>query len=78
VAALIFSSLVNAVLFYRVFEVAFSRPEKSATESPSARSLEAPAMMIPSLVLVSVALLAIGLSAGPLVREVIRLAAPVL
>jgi len=77
VAALIFSSLVNAVLFYRVFEVAFSQPEEGASlELEGSRTLEVPAMMIPPLVVVTVALLAIGLSAGPLVREVIRFAIP--
>lgn len=78
VAALIFSSLVNAVLFYRVLEVAFSRPEGSSGSMKDRRILEASPMMVPPLVLVTVALLAIGLGAGPLVREVIRFAVPVL
>ena len=79
VIALIFSSLVNAVLFYRVFERAFSREEKGhSDEKENVSVVEAPAMMIPSLVLVTVALLVIGLSAGPLVNEVIRFAIPLL
>ncbi len=76
VAALIFSSLVNAVLFYRVFEVAFSKPEVQSSEEEEVRILEASPLMIPPLVVVTVAILAIGLSAGPLVREVIRFAVP--
>ena len=79
VAALIFSSLVNAVLFYRVFEVAFSQSEEGPSLGfENSRILDAPPMMIPPLVVVTVALLAIGLSAGPFVREVIRFAIPAL
>ncbi|MBN2426807.1 MAG: monovalent cation/H+ antiporter subunit D family protein [Deltaproteobacteria bacterium] len=79
VAALIFSSIVNAVLFYRVFEVAFSHSEEEPSlKFENSRILETSPMMIPPLVVIPVVLLVIGLSAGPLVREVIRLAVPAL
>jgi multicomponent Na+:H+ antiporter subunit D len=78
VAALIFSSLVNAVLFFRVLEIAFS-PAKGEVqeEGPQGRS-EAPPFMIPSLVIVAIALLAIGLNAGSFLSHIIRVAVPAL
>lgn len=77
VAALIISSLVNAILFYRVLEIAFSRgKEDSAQDNAPVSRAEAPASMFPSLVIVALALLAIGFHAGFFISEVIQHAVP--
>ena len=72
VAALIFSSLVNAVLFFRIIEIAFFDGADQALDAQG-RVIrnEAPASLVQPLLLAAVALIAVGLSAGPLVAEVI-------
>ncbi len=79
VFALIFSSLVNAVLFFRIIEIAyFGAPsdETSPHAHESHRREEAPHAMLHPLVLTALALIAVGLGTGPLVENVIRLALP--
>jgi len=75
VAALIFSSLVNAVLFFRLIEIAYFRGDAHGGHGVS-RLEEAPALMVSPLVATALALLAVGLATGPLVQGVIRLALP--
>ncbi len=76
VAALVFSSLVNAVLFFRIIEFAYFRePEAHGHATPEAVS-EAPWMMLQPLVLAAAALVAVGLFTGPLVDGLIRVAIP--
>ncbi len=74
VGALIFSSLVNAVLFFRIIEIAFFPRGEQA--HGSLRMEEAPLMMLKPLVLTAVALIAVGFGSGPLVSNIIRLAIP--
>jgi len=74
VAALIFSSLVNAVIFFRIIEIAFFRQDAHGHE-PLHRE-EAPALLLNSLVLSAIALIAVGFGSGPLVTNIIRLAIP--
>jgi multicomponent Na+:H+ antiporter subunit D len=80
VGALIFSSLVNAVLFFRVIEIAYFRMSEgdANVEGPAAEPVreEAPAMMLQPLVAAAAALIAVGLVTGPLVQNVIRFALP--
>lgn len=80
VGALIFSSLVNAVLFFRVIEIAYFRTSEgdAPVEGPAAEPVreEAPAMMLQPLVAAAAALIAVGLVTGPLVQNVIRFALP--
>jgi multicomponent Na+:H+ antiporter subunit D len=80
VGALIFSSLVNAVLFFRVIEIAYFRTSEgdANVEGPAAEPVreEAPAMMLQPLVAAAAALIAVGLVTGPLVQNVIRFALP--
>jgi len=79
VGALIFSSLVNAVLFFRVIEIAYFRtPDEHAHGSGhgAVQVQEAPAMMLQPLVAAAAALIGIGLATGPLVQHVIRVALP--
>jgi multicomponent Na+:H+ antiporter subunit D len=79
VGALIFSSLVNAVLFFRVIEIAYFRmPDADApgTGHGAVQVQEAPAMMLQPLVVAAAALIGVGLATGPLVQHVIRVALP--
>jgi multicomponent Na+:H+ antiporter subunit D len=79
VGALIFSSLVNAVLFFRVIEIAYFRmPDADApgTGHGAVQVREAPAMMLQPLVVAAAALIGVGLATGPLVQHVIRVALP--
>ncbi|BCR06984.1 cation:proton antiporter [Desulfuromonas versatilis] len=73
VAALVFSSLVNAVLFFRIIEIAYFRTGHGQ-EAP--QLAEAPLMILKPLVLTAIALIAVGLGTGPLVSGIIRLSIP--
>ncbi len=75
VAALVISSLVNAVIFFRIFEIAFFRIE-AQDGHVAARSHEAPLMLLVPLLLVAAGLLAAGLGAGTIVSKVILFALP--
>lgn len=75
VVALLLSSLVNAVLFFRIIEIAYFKVDPQ----PSAGGLlagEAPLMLLTPLLTAAFALLAVGIGSGPLVSQVIRLALP--
>lgn len=80
VAALVISSLVNAVLFFRIIEIGFFfTPDESHGHGHDAHHQEvreAPAQMLQPLVFAAIALIVVGLSTGPLVDNVIRLALP--
>lgn len=80
VAALLFSSLVNAVLFFRIIEIAFFHTGEAehghGHGHDTIRTEEAPLMMLAPLVLAAIALIVVGLSSGPIVDNVIRLALP--
>jgi multicomponent Na+:H+ antiporter subunit D len=80
VGALIFSSLVNAVLFFRVIEIAYFRTADAGATGAGHEAVllrEAPAAMLQPLVLAAAALIGVGLATGPLVQHVIRFAVPV-
>ena len=79
VIALIFSSLVNAVLFFRIIELAYfhSSQESENLEHKSLDRQEAPWWILSPLALTAVLLIVVGLSTGPLVNSVIRLMVPV-
>ncbi|WP_429884841.1 complex I subunit 5 family protein [Geoalkalibacter halelectricus] len=72
VAALVFSSLVNAILFFRIIEIAFFDGADQALDA-NGRVIraEAPGALVQPLLLTAVALIVVGLSAGPLVSGVI-------
>jgi len=79
VGALIFSSLVNAVLFFRVIEIAYFRTSDEGAHGTGHGAVpvpEAPAMMLQPLVVAAAALVGVGLATGPLVQNVIRFALP--
>ena len=76
-AALIFSSLINAVLFFRIIEIGYFQHE---TESHDHHELisEAPAVMLIPLVVVAIALVVIGFYTNDIVTNVIQYAVPML
>ncbi len=81
VAALLFSSLVNVALFFRVFEIAYYEPfgadhgHDPRAHGASGRE-DAPAAMLAPLVVVAVLLVALGLYSGDLVSAIIQHAIP--
>ncbi len=76
-AALIFSSLVNAVLFFRIIEKAFIEPVHAAgAEATVIEMDEAPLRMTLPLVFVAISLIAIGVCTNYIVRAVIQYAIP--
>lgn len=80
VAALVISSLVNAVLFFRIIEIGFffapGEAHGHGHDGHHQEVREAPAQMLQPLVFAAIALIVVGLSTGPLVDNVIRLALP--
>lgn len=73
VVALLFSSLVNAVLFFRIIEIAYFGGRSGQGKI---QREEAPLIMQGPLVLTAAALIVIGLGSGPLVQGIIKLALP--
>lgn len=76
VIALIFSSLVNAVLFFRIIEYAYFGKGGDSHDHVHIERNEAPAMILSPLLLTAIALIVVGLSSGPLVENLIKLAIP--
>jgi multicomponent Na+:H+ antiporter subunit D len=70
------SSLINAVLFFRIIELAYFQPASDLSRSEPQQAGEAPLLMLSPLLLSAVALVAIGLGSGPLIENIIRLAMP--
>ena len=77
-AALIFSSLVNAVLFFRIIEIGHFQHETDSHDHAEEKISEAPAIMLIPLVVVAIALVVIGLYTNDIVTNVIQHAVPVL
>jgi len=73
-AALIFSSLVNAVLFFRIIEIGYFEPFSEDHGEPIK---EAPLSMLAPLVVVAVGLIVIGIFTKQIVNGVIQFAIPV-
>lgn len=81
--ALLFSSLVNAVLFFRIIETAyFSKgghgDDHESHEGNDVKIDEAPLTMLVPLLVVAAALVALGLCTGVIVDEVIQFTVPLL
>jgi multicomponent Na+:H+ antiporter subunit D len=76
VAALLVSSLVNAVLFFRIIEIAFFQGGDAHGHGAMVQRQEATVWQLSPLLLSAVALLAIGLASGPLVEHLILPALP--
>ena len=77
VVALLFSSLVNAVLFFRVFEIAYYEPMSDHHgHSEEVRIDEAPLSMLLPLVAVAITIILLGLYSGEIVTTFIQHAVP--
>ena len=76
VAALIFSSLINAILFFRLIEIAYFGDGDHGHEQALQPVAPAPWYMQGSLLVTAAALIIIGLGSGQLVQGVIKLALP--
>jgi multicomponent Na+:H+ antiporter subunit D len=80
-AALIFSSLINAVLFFRVIEIGYFEPfsehhgEDGNDHRPEPID-EAPLSMLAPLVIVSIGLIVIGLYTSTIITTIIQFAVP--
>ena len=77
VAALLLSSLVKAIILFRIIEIGYNRVPHPAIEgNPVIPRNEAPlSMLIPTLVM-ALALIALGLATDPLVNSIIAKALP--
>jgi multicomponent Na+:H+ antiporter subunit D len=82
-AALIFSSLVNAVLFFRIFETAyFEQPGEDKGHHHHGhhkhrnKMVEAPVSMLVPLMLTALGLIVLGIYTGDIVTHVIKAAIP--
>jgi multicomponent Na+:H+ antiporter subunit D len=77
-AALIFSSMVSVVLFFRVFEICFYEPfaDHHGHNNHSEGINEAPVSMVVPLLIVAAILILVGLYTGDIVNHVIRFAIP--
>jgi multicomponent Na+:H+ antiporter subunit D len=80
-AALIFSSLINAVLFFRVIEVGYFEPfsEHHGEEGHGHHAEpidEAPLSMLAPLVIVSIGLIVVGIYTSDIINSIIKFAVP--
>jgi len=80
VAALLFSSLVNVVLFFRIIEIGFFEPladhHHGGQEEGTITRSEAPAVMLLSVLLVAAGLIVLGVYTGDIVTKIIQFAIP--
>jgi multicomponent Na+:H+ antiporter subunit D len=71
--ALLLSSLVNAILFFRIFEIGFFEPMGHGHKASHGETMvrEAPVSMLVPLVVVSLSLLVVGFYSGLIVQHII-------
>jgi len=77
-AALLVSSLVNAILFFRVIEIAYFEPkvDHHGGEAEKIAIDEAPFSMLMPLIIVALSLIVIGLYSGGIVTNIIQHSLP--
>ncbi len=77
-AALLFSSLVNAILFFRVIEIAYFEPKvvHHGYEAEKITIDEAPFSMLMPLIIVALSLIVVGLYSGDIVTNIIQHSLP--
>lgn len=77
-AALLFSSLVNVILFFRIIEISYYEPfsDHHGHEHRPEHMAEAPLTMLLPLLVVAVGLVLVGLYTGDIVNQVIEFAIP--
>jgi multicomponent Na+:H+ antiporter subunit D len=78
VVALLFSSLVNVILFFRVFEISYYEPSRAHHDhGHHAESMnEAPLTMLLPLLIVAAGLVLVGIYTGDIVNQIIQFAIP--
>ncbi|MFH1982128.1 MAG: proton-conducting transporter membrane subunit [Pseudomonadota bacterium] len=79
VVALLFSSLINAVLFFRVFEIGYFEPfvdHHHGADVHSEPLQEAPLDMVATMVAVALGLVVLGFYSGDIVTRIIAFAIP--
>jgi len=72
--ALLLSSLINVVLFFRIFEIGYFEPFPGQDSHHGQKALainEAPLSMVAMLLLVSAGLIALGLFSSDMVTRII-------
>jgi multicomponent Na+:H+ antiporter subunit D len=76
--ALLFSSLVNVILFFRVFEISYYEPfsDHHGHEHHAEPMAEAPFTMLVPLLIVAGGLVLVGIYTGDIVNQIIRFAIP--
>jgi multicomponent Na+:H+ antiporter subunit D len=74
VAALVFSSLINAILFFRIIEIGYYEPfgADHGHQSSPARMAEAPLTMVVPLLIVAGGLVMMGVYTGDIVTHIIE------
>jgi multicomponent Na+:H+ antiporter subunit D len=77
-AALLFSSLVNVVLFFRIIEIGYYEPmaREHGDHDRSGHIAEAPLTMVVPLLIVAAGLVAVGIYTGDIVSHIIEFAIP--
>jgi multicomponent Na+:H+ antiporter subunit D len=77
-AALLFSSLVNAILFFKIIEIAYFEPKVDHHGGETEKVIidEAPFSMLVPLIIVALCLIVIGLYSGDIVTNIIQHAVP--
>jgi multicomponent Na+:H+ antiporter subunit D len=77
-AALLISSLVNAILFFRIIEIAYFEPrvDHHAGDATEVAVSEAPYSMLMPLVVVAIGLIIIGFYSGTIVTTIIQYSLP--
>ncbi len=78
VAALLFSSLVNVILFFRIIEFGYFEPftDRHGHGSPVKPINEAPLSMLVPLLIIAAGLIVVGVYTGDMVTYIIRFAIP--
>jgi len=77
VVALIFSSLVNVILFFKIFEIAYYEPFSDHHGHHEAEPIrEAPLGMLLPLLFTAVLLIVLGIFTGDIVTKIIQFAIP--
>ena len=77
-AALLISSLVNAILFFRIIEIAYFEPKEDhhTGHGPDIAISEAPISMLVPLLVVAICLIIIGFYSGTIVTNIIQFSVP--
>jgi len=76
VVALLFNSLVNVVLFFRIIEIGYFEPFTDHHGKDDTQIMEAPLSMLVPLMVVAAGLIVLGIYTGDIVTHIIQFAIP--